>query len=494
MTAPGQLGRQMGREDQYEPLLSWRTRANMTLCLLGAGGVLAWHAAVFLTADGIGVGELGRTLRAVVSGRPLAGLAPADPASPAVTVAAWLSLVGLLFGCFVAWAFTWSSWRRRRAGGKGFADDDQVREGLGVQRARASAAQTRPGLTPAQRKHAPLTDVGLPLGTSTSGEPAVLPLEDHVAVVATTGGGKTVNIMIPAALDAPGPEVITCTRADILDVVAARRAELGRVWVFDPLDRLGWPEPMVWNPVAGCRHGQTAVSRGLAFAAGLGADDKSSTNSGFFRGNAASALTRLLHAADLDDRPIGDVIDWAIHLDDGAEEAQDIIRTCPLPEAEPLWAGMLRSVATGADETVASSRQTLQQTVEPLALRGVLRWVTPREGVPTFDPAAFVRSTDTLFLVADANASTNVAPLCTMLLQEVVDAAKAAAARCPAAAWTRRCAWSATRSRTSRRCPSSPTWAPTPAASGCSWSWRSSPSVRPAGAGARTARPRCWTT
>ena len=47
------------------------------------------------------------------------------------------------------------------------------------------------------------------------------------------------------------------------------------------------------------------------------------------------------------------------------------------------------------------------------------------------DPAAFVASTDTLFLVADANASTNVAPLCAMLLQEVVDAAKAAAARLP---------------------------------------------------------------
>jgi hypothetical protein len=64
------------------------------------------------------------------------------------------------------------------------------------------------------------------------------------------------------------------------------------VWVFDPLDRLGWPEPMVWNPVAGCRDGETVLSHGLAFAAGLGADDKSSTNGGFFRANAASALTR----------------------------------------------------------------------------------------------------------------------------------------------------------------------------------------------------------
>ncbi len=92
---------------------------------------------------------------------------------------------------------------------------------------------------------------------------------------------------------------------------------------------------------------------------------------------------------------------------------------------------MLRSVATGAEETVSSSRQTLAQAIEPMALRSVLRWVTPRPGVPTFDVARFVAGSDTLVLVGDANASTNVAPLCAMLLQEVVDTAKTVAARLP---------------------------------------------------------------
>ena len=427
MTTPGQLG----RTDQSVPLLGWKVRANITMCLLVVGALGAWHVAVAMTAEGVGLGEPGRTLRALLRGRPLSGLTGAQPASLPATLAVFVGFVLLLFALFVAWAFFWGSRRARRRTGKGFADDAAVREGLGVEHARASATQTRPGLTDAQRKRAPVNAIGLQLGTTTSREPVVLPLEDHAVVVATTGAGKSRDVMIPAALDAPGGLVVTCTRADILDVIATRRAEMGRVWVFDPLDRLGWPEPMVWNPVAGCRDGETAISRGLAFAAGLAADDKSSTNAGFFRANAASALTRLLHAADLDGRPIADVIDWAVHLDDGAEVPQDIIRSSKLPEAEPLWAGLLRSVATGADETVASSRQTLQQAVEPMALRRVLRWVTPRDGVPNFDPAAFVRSTDTLVLVADANASTNVAPLCAMLLQEVVDAAKSAAARLP---------------------------------------------------------------
>ena len=431
MSLPGH-----GRQDEAAPLLDWRTRANITLAFLALGALGAWHVAVFLTADGVGLTDLGMTVRALVHGHPLSGLGGPTgpgvaPASTGTTLIVWVVLLVLLFAAFVAWAFAWAGVRARRRGGRGFADAAQVREGLGLARARDSAAQTRPGLSETDRHKAPIHQIGLQLGESTSGEPVVLPLEDHVVVVATTGAGKSRDVMIPAALSAPGALVVTCTRADILDVIATTRARAGRVWVFDPLERLGW-EPMVWNPVAGCRHGETAIARGLAFAAGLGADDTSSTNTGFFRANASSALTRLLHAADLGGRTIADVIDWAIHLDDGAETAQEIIRSSLLPEAEPNWAGMLRSIATGADETVASSRQTLQQAIEPMALRRVLAWVTPREGVPTFDAGAFVAgTTDTLVLVADANSSTNVAPLCAMLLQEVVDAAKAAAARRP---------------------------------------------------------------
>jgi len=435
-------GQTLGRQDQGAPLVSWRVRANITMGLLAGSALLAWHAAVFLTADGVGLTDLKVTLRALIRDRPLTGLAGAHPASATLTLAVWGVLLVVLFAGFIGWAFTFGAWRARRRRGKGFADNSQIRDGLGLAHARASAAQTRPGLTAAERKRVPIEQVGLPLGTSTTGEPVVLPLEDHAVVIAPTGAGKSVEVMIPAALTAPGALVVTCTRADILDVIAATRTATGRttaggtgnkcrVWVFDPLDRLGWPEPMVWNPVAGCRDGQTAVSRGLAFAAGLGADDRSSTNSSFFRANAASALTRLLHAADLDGRPIADVIDWAIHLDDGAEEAQELIRRSTLEQAEPLWAGMLRSVATGAEETVSSSRQTLAQAIEPMALRSVLRWVTPRPGVPTFDVARFVAGSDTLVLVGDANASTNVAPLCAMLLQEVVDTAKTVAARLP---------------------------------------------------------------
>ncbi|MFD0383207.1 type IV secretory system conjugative DNA transfer family protein [Streptomyces stramineus] len=160
----------------------------------------------------------------------------------------------------------------------------------------------------------------------------------------------------------------------------------------------------------------------------MGADDSSSSNGSFFQQTASSALTRLLHAAALEGKTIEHVMRWATNLEK-ASEPRAILTDHP--NAEPGWDVLLRSVSTGADETVASTRQTLAAQIEPLALRKVLRCVTPQPGVPTFDPDAFVASRDTLVLISDSNASTNVSPLTTMLLGEVVDAAKRRAPRLP---------------------------------------------------------------
>ena len=71
---------------------------------------------------------------------------------------------------------------------------------------------------------------------------------------------------------------------------------------------------------------------------------------------------------------------------------------------------------------------TLAQKIEPILNPVVMRQLIPAPGVEVFDPATFVQSTDTLILITDDQAQTNVAPLTTMLLNEVMDAAKHAAA------------------------------------------------------------------
>lgn len=405
---------------------------------LVAGLLATWHLALVATADGMAVSDVAATVKALALHRPLDGLSEdgIHAASPAVTVCVWLVFIAVPIA-LITLAVRARARRVRGAGGEGLASAAEARHNLGEARARAAAAQTRATsfsgkdgrYDPKAAARAELREFGWRMGRQLgSGQPLVATPEDSIAVIAPSGGGKSRNVVIPACLDAPGPLVVTSTRADVLDVIAQPRSRQGKVWVFDPLDTVGWPERMVWDPVAGCQDGETATSRALSFSVGMGADDGSSTNAGFFQQTASSALTRLLHAAALEGRTIEHVLRWATNLEK-ASEPRAILTDHP--GAEPGWDVLLRSVSTGADETVASTRQTLAAQIEPLALRKVLRCVTPQEGVPVFDADRFVASRDTLVLISDSNASTNVSPLTTMLLGEVVDAAKRRAPRTP---------------------------------------------------------------
>lgn len=407
------------------------TRLSLTSAAVVAVLLSCWWAAVATTVRGVGWGVMDflETLRALVRLRPIAGLRTLEGEPPAL---AWtLGVFGLylvvVIGVLV-WAWRATSRWRHRGDGAGFAQRREIERDLGERKARSDAAFTRPTLGASERRRGDVSELALELGRDTrTGTRALVGFGDHVAVLAPTGGGKTSRLMVRAALTAPGALVVTANEVGLLDLIATARAERGRVWVFDPLNRTHWPEPMTWDPVAGCADGRKALERAQAFAAGVGADGSASTNAGFFKANASIALKAMLHAAALDGRGMGDVLTWAVNLDTQARIASEIIRgshDSGDERAERGWASALDSVSSGADETVASSRQTLQQAVDPLTLREVTRWVTPAEGVPVFDPAAFVTSTDTLVLISDDSSSTNVGPLCTMLFQEVVDAVK----------------------------------------------------------------------
>ena len=198
----------------------------------------------------------------------------------------------------------------------------------------------------------------------------------------------------------------------------------GKLWVFDPLGTVGWPQKMTWDPIAGCQHGQTAMGRGEAFVAGVGAGDDGARNGKFFKDAATTAMQCLVHAAALSGQTMRTVLGWAIDLS-AAHEPRGILQTHP--DATPFWHTLLVSVATGAEETVASTRTTLTNKLRPLTLPAVIAAITPQPGIPSFNADAFVRSTDTLVLICDNNAPANVSPLTTMLFDEVIEAAKRAA-------------------------------------------------------------------
>lgn len=422
---------QWGRADGQIGVLSWRARANLTLVGMAVGGVVSWHLALVAVSDGLGIGDWDRTLATLVKGHPLDASPHASGRPSAVlAVTVWALLVIALFAAYVAFVYALARRRARSRATKGMADTQTLRAKFGQERARRLAAQSRPGMTARQIASAPLGEVGWRVGQASDGSDLVIALEDHVLVVAPTGLGKSSQVLIPAALTAPGALIVTSTRADVLDVIAQPRSRTGRVWVFDPLGRVGWPQAMVWDPVEGCQDARIATSRAMGFAAGLASSDAG--NAVFFEEMATQVLACLLHAAALAGGTIEDVLAWTITLtEDQAQEAQRIIAESTDPRAQRLWAGLLRGAASGADETVSSTRMQLQREVRALADHDVLRIVTPQPGVPAFDARAFVTSTDTLVLISDHTAATNVGPLTAMLFQELVDEAKHAALRLP---------------------------------------------------------------
>ena len=392
---------------------------------IAVAALAAWHLALVLLG-GLPIGNVGVTLRALMSGAPVAGLPAADrPASGLAAAALAVLIAGVPFTAWAVW-----SWRRAsRSQTVGLADRKQTRAAAGEDRARAKAAWTRREAIERgdlDLDHADLSEIGFLLGTTAgTAERVITTHEDQIAVWAPTGGGKSLNLMVGACLDAPGALVATSTKPELLDAIVEARTDLGQVWVFDPLDTATWPEPMVWDPIAGARRSQVAVSRGQAFAAGL-AGDKSDDKNPFFQDAASLIMARLIHAAALDGRTMRDVFGWALDLE-RSTDAQEILTDHPA--AEVLWAQTLKAAVEGADDTVNSVRMTVGQKIEPVLSRLVLRQLVPAAGIPQFNAAEFVRSTDTLVLITDDNAETNVAPLTTMLLNEVVSAAKAAAAQ-----------------------------------------------------------------
>ena len=418
---------QLGRTDQKVGVLTPRQQAILSLV---AGAVIAavlWHLTVVLLAS-VPAGRPAATLRAVMAGHPLSALSPQyRPPTAGRALLVWLGLMVLVAG---GWAGLrlWIAGRRTHRP-VGMADRRQARRSAGDLRARELAAYTRRASIDAgllDPETCPLSEVGYELGTKhDDGQQIVMTLEDQAAVFAPTGGGKSLHLMIPGCIDAPGPLVATSTSPEILDAIVEPRSAMGRIWVFDPLDTAHWPEPMIWNPVAGAQDSELAVARGQAFTAGFSADESSDSANPFFRNAAGIIIARLLHAASLVDEPIQTVLAWALELE-RSTEARDILRS--EPAAEVMWGRTLEAAVQGADETLSSVRMTLAQKVEPLLSRKVLRQMTPTSGVPVFDPVAFASSRDTLVLITDNNADTNVAPLSTMLLNEVLSAAKRVAA------------------------------------------------------------------
>ena len=264
------------------------------------------------------------------------------------------------------------------------------------------------------------------------------PWDRTAGVIGPQGSGKTLDLLNPALLGAPGAALVTLTKVDdLLLTITARSAGDRPCVVLDPF-RLaeGLPE-LVWDPVAGCDDPITAERRAKAFGAGTvrtmaqNADGDSAAR--FYVAEAAKVLQCYLHAAALAGLNLDAVLRWVANPAGTNEPAEILLDH---PQAAPLWHGLLQGAVTGDERTVANTVTTLQQSMALFFQPGIRRRCVPSPGRPATDIADIIARRGTLYLLGREDPYASASPLMTALAEHILDTALTLANRSP---WGRLC-------------------------------------------------------
>ncbi|MGC3994746.1 MAG: TraM recognition domain-containing protein [Propionicimonas sp.] len=281
--------------------------------------------------------------------------------------------------------------------------------------------------------------LGWPIGTAAEPRAGQLwcPWDRTCGVIGPQGSGKTLDLLTPALLAAPGAALVTLTKTDDLLLTITARAAHGPCVVLDPFGQAdGLPE-LVWDPIAGCINPLTAERRAKAFTNGT---IRSSTSAGsgdaaarFYAAEAAKVVAGYLHAAALAGHRLDRVLRWVANPLGTAEPA-DILREHP--HAAPHWAGLLQGALQGDERTAANTITTVQQAMELFFQPAIRTRCVPDDDRPATDIARIITAGGTFYLLGREDPYASASPLMTALTEHILDTALKLANDSP---WGRLC-------------------------------------------------------
>lgn len=141
-------------------------------------------------------------------------------------------------------------------------------------------------------------------------------------VFGVPGSSKTTGLVLPNAAEWQGALVVTTTKAADLDVIYARRSDIGPVWVIAPAGIPGRSSGH-WSPVAYCTDAKAAdrMASWLAEAASSGDDKRAAP----WIDQAKSVLKGILLAAHLSGGGISDLRRWISLGKDAVDHVRAIL-------------------------------------------------------------------------------------------------------------------------------------------------------------------------
>lgn len=389
-------------------------------------GVFVWpEGSLQVALIGLAHGEFGHGIPATIGSQ-----LPNDSTMWALTVVTETAIVTL--GALVA-IRTRDLMLGARAR-QGLANRGQAAEALGRARLRAAASVVRPDLRAPGRR-----EVGWRLGRSGRTGPELwVPYDRTTCVIGPQGSGKTLDLLVPALLDAPGAALVTLTKPeDLFLTLEARQADGRPVAVLDPFNITPGVPALVWDPIAGCEDPMLAERRAKAFAAGTikGASLQSPDEAArFYAGECAKVLQAYFHAAALADCSLDELLEW-VAAPQQHSQPEEILRTHL--DAEPLWDGLLRGAIYGDERTAANTATTVQQAMALFFQSSIRDRCVPTAASPATDVEGLIASGGTIYLLGREDPYASASPLMTAVTEHILDTAR----------------WMAERSTHGRLCP-----------------------------------------
>ena len=250
------------------------------------------------------------------------------------------------------------------------------------------------------------------------------PWDRTAGVIGPQGSGKTLDLLTPALINAPGAALVTLTKPDDLLLSLPERSKDGRPCVvLDPFGLVpGLPE-LVWDPIAGCVDRMVSERRAKAFTAGTipgtshGSGDAAAR---FYAAEAAKVLMAYFHAAALTGKTLDDLLAW-VAKPLSTSQPEEILRRHP--QSDPLWAGLLQGALRGDERTSANTITTVQQAMSLFFQDDIRRRCVPSERRPATNVAEVLRERGTIYLLGREDPYASASPLMTAVAEHVLDTA-----------------------------------------------------------------------
>ena len=271
-------------------------------------------------------------------------------------------------------------------------------------------------------------EVGWPLGRlakSSFPRPLWVPWDRTAGVIGPQGSGKTLDLLVPALLSAPGAALTTLTKPeDLLLTFTARSADDRPCAVLDPFGLAPGLPSLVWDPIAGCADPQVAERRAKAFTAGTvkgaQADGHGDDAARFYAAEASKVIQAYFHAAALMGADLDQLLRWVANPR-GATEPSEILREHP--GAAPFWHGLLHGALFGDDRTAGNTITTVQQAMSLFFQESIRRRCVPRATRRPTDIRELLRRGGTIYLLGREDPYASASPLMTAVTEHVLDTA-----------------------------------------------------------------------